>query len=92
MKKLHLFPFSATRLIRTRYVLGVYLIMALLMILSAWLGYHHSKAALMKLLENQSHHLLETLLSASRNSILSTRLTENVLKERLLNNAYFIKY
>ncbi|MCB0261322.1 MAG: hypothetical protein KDE62_16585, partial [Calditrichaeota bacterium] len=85
------FPFSTARLIRMHYVAGVFAIMATLMILSAVLGYYNSKSALKQLLEDQSHHLLETLLSASRNSLLSTELSEEILIERLLNNAYFIR-
>ena len=91
MIKLPRFPFSTARLIRMHYVAGVFAIMATLMILSAVLGYYNSKSALKQLLEDQSHHLLETLLSASRNSLLSTELSEEILIERLLNNAYFIR-
>lgn len=91
MTKLPRFPFSATRLIRTRYLAGVFAIMAVLMVLSAALGYRSSVAALKHLLREQSHHLLETLLAASRNSLLSSEMSEEILKERLLNNAYFIR-
>lgn len=85
------FPFSAAHLIRTRTVAGIFAIMVGLMILSAVLGYFNSEAALKQLLREQSHHLLETLLAASRNSLLSSEMSEEVLKERLLNNAYFIR-
>lgn len=91
MIKLPSFPFSAARRVRTRTVAGIFAIMVGLMILSAILGYLNSVAALKQLLREQSHHLLETLLAASRNSLLSSEMSEEVLQERLLNNAYFIR-
>lgn len=43
-------------------------------------------------MEKQSHHLLEALLISSRNALLSNRITERSLRERLLNNASFVRH
>jgi len=69
-----------------------FLVLAVLMISSAVIELYQSKKELMGLMKEQSHQLLEALLISSKNALLSNQITEESLKERLLNNANFIRY
>ena len=62
------------------------------MISSAVVELHQSKKELMSLMKDQSHQLLEALLISSENALSSNQITEEYLKERLLNNANFTRY
>jgi two-component system sensor histidine kinase HydH len=62
------------------------------MVSSAVIELRQSKKELMSLMKEQSHQLLEALLISSGNALSSNQITEKYLKERLLNNANFIRY
>ena len=65
--------------------------MALLMVASAMFELTQSKSELYELMEKESHALLESLIAATSNSLVSREKLENIYKDRLLNNAHFVK-
>jgi PAS domain S-box-containing protein len=69
----------------------IFLIVALLVIAYSVLEQNQSKKELLLLMNDQAKSLLETTLSASQSSLISYEEIENEIKERLLNNANFIK-
>lgn len=62
-----------------------------LVILSGFFELKQSKEELMALMKNQTHSMLETMIISSQNSLAAEEQLETVIKERLLNNAMFIK-
>ncbi|GAB4363574.1 MAG: hypothetical protein Kow0042_01560 [Calditrichia bacterium] len=87
MKKLLLTKFK----LRPRILMLAFGVMAVLMVLSALIELHQSKQELMTLMTRQSHHVLETVLTASRNALMSNEYLERAIRQRLLNNAHFVK-
>ncbi len=69
----------------------IFLIVALLLISYSVLEQNQSKKELILLMNDQARSLLETTLSASQSSLISYEEIENEIKDRLLNNANFIK-
>ena len=65
--------------------------MALIMIASAMFELIQSKSELYELMEKESHALLESLIAATSNSLVSREKLEDIYKDRLLNNARFVK-
>jgi signal transduction histidine kinase len=61
------------------------------MIVSALVELSQSKTELYQLMEAQAHALLESLLTASENSLLTNQYLEDLAKRRLMNNAKLIK-
>ena len=61
------------------------------MISSALIELYQSKKDLYRLMELQSHTLLESIIIASQNSLLSNEYLEDLFQKRLLNNANLIK-
>lgn len=76
----------------TKVLFLTFLVLAVLMISSAIIELQQSKKELVSLMKEQSHQLLETLLISSKNALLSNQIMEKYLKERLLNNANFIRF
>ena len=78
-------------LIRPKYVFFLFLVLAMVMIVSALVELNQSKRELTDLMREQAHTLSENILIASRNSLLSNIVVENLIEERLLNNANIIR-
>lgn len=75
----------------SNFILSTFIALAILMISSALIELHQSKKELFLLMEGQSHTLLESIIIASQNSLLSNEYLEESTQKRLLNNAYMIK-
>jgi two-component system sensor histidine kinase HydH len=80
------------RIFQPRTLSLAFLGLATLMLLSGLVELHMSKNELMELMEKQAHTVLENLLVASNNSLLINEYMESCLRERLFNNANFIRY
>jgi len=78
-------------LIRPKYIFLIFLVLAMVMIVSALIELNQSKQELTDLMREQAHTLSENILIASRNSLLSNIVVENLIEERLLNNANIIR-
>jgi PAS domain S-box-containing protein len=61
------------------------------MIVSALVELTQSKQELYQLMEAQAHALLESILTASENSLLTNQYLEDLAKKRLMNNGKLIK-
>ncbi len=75
----------------SNFILSTFFALAFLMISSALVELNQSKKDLFFLMEEQSHTLLESIIIASQNSLLSNEFLEETSQKRLLNNAYMIK-
>ena len=69
----------------------IFLIVALLVLSYSLLEQDQSKKELLLLMNDQASSLLETTLSAAQSSLISYEEIENEVKDRLINNANFIK-
>jgi len=76
---------------QSRNIVIIFISLASLMIISALVELFQSKKELYQLMEAQSHALLESLLTASENSLLTNQYLEDLAKKRLLNNGKLIK-
>jgi PAS domain S-box-containing protein len=74
-----------------RNLILIFISLASLMIASALFELFQSKEELFELMEEQSHSLLESLLIASRNTLLTNEYLEEISEKRLLNNGNLIK-
>ncbi len=74
-----------------RNSLLIFIILASLMLISAVIELYKSKQELFQLMEKQAHSLLNSLITASQNSLLSNEYLEEVSTKRLLNNANLIR-
>lgn len=79
-------------LIQPKIVLSIFLLTSLILSISAILEFNQSKKEINKLMEDQSHTLLDAILISSNDAIKSYELIKNEINQRLLNNALFIKY
>lgn len=77
--------------IQPKFLFFIFLIVASLVISSALFELYQSKKEMNDLMAQQSHSLLETILAASNNALLSYETIDSELKKRLLNNANMIK-
>lgn len=78
-------------ILSTRSIVLIFLTLTILMLSSALIELNQSKKELLDLMENQAHTLLESLLGASDNALMTYDYLETFLEERLLNNASFIR-
>lgn len=78
-------------LFQPKNIIIIFILMAFLMISSALFELYQSKSELYELMEKESHALLESLIAATSNSLVSREKLENIYKDRLLNNANFVK-
>lgn len=78
-------------LFQPKNIIVIFILMAILMIASALFELFQSKSELYELMAKESHALLESLSAATNNSLLSREKLEELYKERLLNNAHFVK-
>lgn len=76
---------------RPKILLLIFLAIGILMISSALYELNQSKKELLLLMAEQSHALLEALDIASKNALDANYYLNNEFRERLLNNANFIK-
>jgi len=72
-------------------IITISLIIGVVMIVSAYFELTESKKEIYRLLDKQSASLIETIRLASLNTLHSSDEIENLLAERLLDNARFIK-
>jgi PAS domain S-box-containing protein len=78
-------------LFQPKNIIIIFILMAMLMIASAMFELSQSKSELYELMEKESHALLESLIAATSNSLVSREKLETIYKDRLLNNAHFVK-
>ncbi|MDZ7289674.1 MAG: ATP-binding protein [candidate division KSB1 bacterium] len=76
--------------IQPRYVIAITVVVALLMFTSAIVELRQSRKELVHLMTEEATSLIEAITQSSINTILSSREIEQLLAERLLNNAYLI--
>jgi signal transduction histidine kinase len=76
---------------QSRNIVLIFISLASLMIISALVELSQSKKELFQLMESQAHALLESLLTASNNSLLTNQYLEDLAKKRLMNNAKLVK-
>ena len=78
-------------LVRPRFLLLIFLVLAALMISSALIELQQSKIELLSLMSDQAHSFLESLIIASQNALAMNDQMEKSYRERSLNNASVIK-
>ena len=76
---------------QTRNIIIIFISIAALMVTSAVIELKQSKNELLQLMTTQAHSLLESLIIASKNTLQSYEYLENIERQRLLNNAVFIR-
>ncbi len=79
-------------LIKPSILATVFAVLALMVIVSAYVEYKQSGEELFFLMKEQAHSLLEVTLESSRNVISAGESVEEELQQRVLDNAAFIKY
>ncbi len=72
-------------------IISITLIIAAVMIISSYIELNQSKKEIFQLLKEHSSSLLESILQSSKNTLNSSYEIEDLIKERLLDNARFIK-
>jgi two-component system sensor histidine kinase HydH len=82
---------GSTKYLKPRNFFFLFLILTVLMFSSALIELRESKQELFQLMSDQAHILLETIITYSRNNILTNFVIEDVIEERLLNNAVTVK-
>jgi PAS domain S-box-containing protein len=80
-----------TSFLQPRTLLVIFLTISVIVVSSALIELNQSKKELYDLKQNESHTLLESIITASQISLLSNEEIEYKIVERLLNNAEFIK-
>lgn len=76
---------------QTHFLIIIFFLIAGLMISSAIIELQQSKEELYSLMDKQSHSLLQSLIIASKNTLRASTYLDDMVKERLLNNAVMIK-
>ena len=76
--------------IQPQYIIAITLAVAVVMVGSAIIELRQSRAELYHVMEEEALPLVETIDRSSANNLLSMERIENLLVERLLNNAMFI--
>lgn len=78
-------------LIQKKSLILIFIFTGIIIISSAVIELQQSKEELFSLMESQSHSLLESMSQASENAIIASQQVEEEIKNRLLNNCYYIK-
>ncbi len=78
--------------LQPRALILSFIVIAVLMVLSALIELQQSRKEFLLLMEQQAHHTLESMLTASRNALLSNQYLESAIQRRLLNNANFVRH
>ena len=77
--------------IRPKLLIIITAVVSILMVLSAFLELQQSKTDVLHLLTEQANTLSETIVSSSINALKSSAELENLIAQRLLNNANLIR-
>jgi PAS domain S-box-containing protein len=77
--------------IRPKLLIIIAAVVSILMVLSAYLELQQSKTDVFHLLTEQANTLSETIVSSSLNALKSSAELENLIAQRLLNNARLIR-
>ncbi len=78
-------------LIQPRILISIFAVIVIVVFTSALIELNQSKKEMLELLEEEGSSILETILSSSRNALISYNKIEEEVKRRLLNNANTIK-
>lgn len=78
-------------LINAKSLILVFIVISIISVSSVIIELQQSKKETLSLLEQQGHTLLESLLEASKNTLLSYEKIENELKQRLIDNGKMIR-
>ena len=78
-------------LINAKSLILVFIVISIISVSSVIIELQQSKKETLSLLEQQGHTLLESLLEASKNALLSYEKIENELKQRLIDNGKMIR-
>lgn len=78
--------------LKPKIILSITSIVVIIMIIFGFNEYNQSQSELYKMLEQKSTSLIETIYQASSNTLRSSDEIEDLIAERLLNNARFIKH
>lgn len=70
-----------------KYISWISIILALLMIATAFLTIKRIESSMLQILEKEGFALLGSLISGSKNSIKATDIAEQIIEDRLLDNA-----
>ncbi len=70
-----------------KYISWISIILALLMITVSFLVIKRIESSMLQILEKQGYALLESLIASSENSIKATDVAEQIMEDRLLDNA-----
>ncbi|NOZ60541.1 MAG: PAS domain-containing protein [Calditrichaeota bacterium] len=84
--------FKKILFLQPKSLIFVFLALALVMFSSALIELHQSKRELLDLMEEHASTLLATVISSSRNALLTYDHLEMFLEDRLLNDAMFLKF
>jgi len=80
-----------TKILEPRNLVLIFGAVAVLMVTSAVIELRNSRQELYSLMEEQSLSLLETILITSNNALNANQHLEELMSERLLDNAYFVQ-
>ncbi|MDW7681725.1 MAG: PAS domain-containing protein, partial [bacterium] len=84
--------FSLKKFLQPKSLIFIFISLAALMFSSALIELRQSKKELLDLMEKQAHTLLETVITSSRNALLTYELLEIFLEDRLLNNGFYLRF
>ncbi len=76
---------------QTRLILLIFVLLATLMISSSVVELQQSKKELYELMAKQAHSLLESLITASQNTLRASNYLDDLARQRLLDNANLIR-
>jgi len=76
-----------TKRFNPKYILWISIILALLMVTSSLLIIRRIESSFLEILEKEGYALLESLIISSGNSIKATNVAQQILEDRLLDNA-----
>ncbi|MCX7876844.1 MAG: ATP-binding protein [Melioribacteraceae bacterium] len=79
-------------LIQPKIILSIFVLTSVIIFISAFIEYYQSKKEINRLMEEQSHTLLDAIIISSNNALKSYDQIKNEINERLLNNATLIKH
>ena len=77
----------ATRRFNPKYIFWISIILAFLMITTSFFVIKRIETSMLEILEKEGYALLESLITGSENSIKATDVAEELIEDRLLDNA-----
>lgn len=83
--------FLGGKLLQKKYLIFVFIAVATLMVVSALIELRNSRNELLDLMEEQAHSLLETILITSDNALLANEYLNNLVQDRLIDEANSIR-